>query len=178
MKEPRETPSAKERYMGLEWIHAGFSKDPNTQVGSVIVSNDNIPLGSGYNGPPKAIKDDSFDWERPNKDSTGINKYHLVRHAEINAIDHSHGDLTQATLYVTALPCPSCMLEIVAKKIGHVIYFDYQSSKKSSLQNSSWRDHSFEIAKRGQVKLEKFEGNLSWVLDWSNHLKEINVVNA
>ena len=48
--QPRNTPDRDSRYMGLAWIHARFSKDPNTQVGSCIVSNKNQILGTGYNG--------------------------------------------------------------------------------------------------------------------------------
>ena len=65
---PRETPDRDSRYMGLAWIHAGFSKDPNTQVGAQIVDQYNQPLGSGYNGPPRKIDDSSFSWCRPPKD--------------------------------------------------------------------------------------------------------------
>jgi dCMP deaminase len=166
--------------MGLAWIHAGFSKDPSTQVGAVIISNYNEPLGSGYNGPPRLIDDESFSWERPSADNPdGFSKYDIIVHAEINAIDHSCGaDLTGATLYVTALPCPRCMLEIIRKEIGRVVYFDYQSSRSSSLQNAAWREKSLQMARMAGIKVEKFEGNIAWIADWTRRLKEIGIFDT
>ena len=57
---PRQVPDRDSKYMGLAWIHASFSKDPYTQVGCVIVASDNVPLGSGYNGPGPDVDDESF----------------------------------------------------------------------------------------------------------------------
>jgi len=162
--------------MGLAWIHAGFSKDPNTQVGAQIISQNNEPLGSGYNGPPRLIDDTSFSWHRPAPDEEGINRYDLVKHAESNAIKHSKGeDLTDATLYVTALPCPKCMLEIIDEGIGRIVYFDFQGDRNSSLQNGSWRDKTFEMARMAGIRLEKFQGSVAWIADWSERLRQLGV---
>ena len=135
---PRQVPDRDSKYMGLAWIHAAFSKDPSTQVGAVIVSDDNFPLGSGYNGPPRKVDDNAFSWDRPSKENPDeFSKYDIIVHAEVNAIDHSCGGyLEDSTLYVTALPCPACMKEIVRKEIGRVVYMDFQSTKSSSLQNA------------------------------------------
>ena len=174
---PRKTPDRDSRYMALAWFHAGFSKDPSTQVGAQIVSLDNKPLGSGYNGPPRTINDEDVIWDRPKKDNFDeISKYDLIIHAEINAINHCHtNNLNDATLYVTALPCPRCMLEIAGKGIGRVVYFDFQSSKNSSLQNKDWIKKSLEIAKLANISLEKFSGNLNWMMDWCLQLKQNNL---
>jgi dCMP deaminase len=176
---PRTTPDRDSRYMGEAWLKAAFSKDPSTQVGAVIIDKNNVPLGSGYNGPPRLIDDKSFSWERPAPDTQGLSKYDLVVHAEINAMDHCQGnDLTGATLYVTALPCPDCMLEIINKQLHRVLYFDFQSSLSSSLQNATWRDKSFAMAQRAGIQLEKFTGNLNWIPEWVQRLKDIGIVNT
>jgi dCMP deaminase len=173
---PRKTPDRDSRYMGLAWMHASFSKDPSTQVGSVVVSEDNKPLGSGYNGPPSVMDDDEVDWSRPpENDPEAFSKYDVIVHAEQNAIDHSCGSICGATIYVTAMPCPNCMKEIVRKQVARVVYFDYQSSSASSLQNQKWRAKSLEIARRGKVKVDKFEGDLNWLLDWTRKMKDISV---
>jgi dCMP deaminase len=174
---PRQTPERDSRYMGLAWLHAGFSKDPNTQVGACIVSEKNYLVGTGYNGPPRKISDEEVIWERPSKDNLdGLSKYDLIVHAEINAIDHccAH-DLSNATLYVTALPCPKCMLEIVRKEISRVVFFDFQSGKSSSLQNVQWRTKSLEIANFGGVRVEKFQKSIAWIQDWTTNLKNLGV---
>ena len=175
--QPRQTPDRDAKYMGLAWFHAGFSKDPNTQVGACIVSNSNHLLGTGYNGPPRKMEDKEMIWDRPNKDNEDLlSKYDLIVHAEINAIDQCCAwDLSDSTLYVTALPCPKCMLEIVRKSISKVIYFDFQSVKSSSLQNTAWRQKSLEIAALGDVCVEKFTGSLNWVPDWVANLKQFGI---
>lgn len=43
-----------EYFMGVASLSAMRSKDPNTQVGACIVSNDNKILSMGYNGFPQA----------------------------------------------------------------------------------------------------------------------------
>lgn len=174
--QPRFTPERDLKYMGLAWVHAGFNKDPNTQVGAQIISSENEPLGSGYNGPPRLIDDNAFNWGRPKPGDESVNRYDLVKHAEANAISHSMGsDLTNATLYVTALPCPKCMLEIIDNEIGRVVYFDFQGDKNSSLQNGSWRDKSFEMARMAGIQMDKFEGSVSWIADWTERLKQLGV---
>lgn len=176
--QPRPVPNRDSKYMGLAWIHASFSKDPSTQVGACVVSDENCPLGSGYNGPPSCVDDNEVDWCRPPADNPeAFSKYDLMIHAEANAIDHAqcNGDLRGSILYVTALPCPQCMREIGRKRISRVVYMDYQSSKSSSLQNAAWRDKSFEIARRSSIKLEKFVGNIKWLLDWVAKMKDLGV---
>jgi dCMP deaminase len=174
---PRQTPDRDSKYMGLAWIHAGLSKDPNTQVGACIVSNSNYLLGTGYNGPPRNMQDNEVIWERPSKENPDdISKYDLIVHAEINAIDHCYTwDLSNSTLYVTALPCPKCMLEIVRKSISRVVYFDFQSGQSSSLQNNAWRKKSLEIAALGRVNVDKFVGSINWVPDWVYNLKQFGI---
>ena len=60
-----------EYFMGIAMLAAKRSKDPNTQVGACIVSEDNIIISTGYNGMPKGCSDDEFPW---NRDGT-VNKY-------------------------------------------------------------------------------------------------------
>lgn len=44
-----------EYFMGVAILAAQRSKDPNTQVGACIVSNDNKILSIGYNGMPLTV---------------------------------------------------------------------------------------------------------------------------
>ena len=174
---PRFVPDRDAKYMGLAWLHAGFSKDPSTQVGAQIVDKNNVPLGSGYNGPPSIIRDDDFSWKRPvGEDFDSLNKYDVVLHAEHNAIKHSDGcDLSEAVIYVTAFPCKHCMLEIVERNFDRVVYMDYRSDAKSMLQKTHDRKVSEEIARMGNVTLESFKGSVAWVLDWTGKLKQMGV---
>lgn len=177
---PRSVCDRDSRYMGLAWIQAGFSKDPSTQVGACIVDSENRPLGWGYNGPPKNIDDHSFSWERPPiDDPDAFSKYDAIDHAEENCIEHCFGaSLVGATMYVTALPCPRCMKMLVRKEFKRVVYFDYQSEKSSMLQNAKWRDKSFKLASLGKVKVDLFNGNINWLLDWIHHLDQLNIFDT
>ena len=42
-----------EYFMGIAMLSAERSKDPNTEVGACIVSDDNRILSMGYNGAPR-----------------------------------------------------------------------------------------------------------------------------
>lgn len=156
---PRIVPNRDTKYMGLAWMMAGFSKDPNTQVGALIVDENNSPVGWGYNGPPRKINDESFSWERPLK-------YDRVVHAESNAIFHSLGkDLRGATIYVTAPPCVRCMLEIVSVGIVRVVYFSLRQSDPNSSLNNDQLTKTEEVAVAAGVSLEVFDGNICWLRD-------------
>ena len=76
-----------EYFMGVAMLAARRSKDPSTQVGACIVSQDNIIISTGYNGMPKGCSDDEFPWNREGEDT----KYPYVVHAELNAILNSNG---------------------------------------------------------------------------------------
>ena len=77
-----------EYFMGVAILAAQRSKDPNTQVGACIVSNDNKILSIGYNGMPLNCSDDDFTWER---DTADDNKYFYTVHSELNAILNYRG---------------------------------------------------------------------------------------
>jgi dCMP deaminase len=168
-RKPRQVPSRHERYMGLAFWIASFSKDPDTQVGALIISDKNTPLGYGYNGPPSNMLDIDVDWRR-------TEKYPFIRTAVANAITFSHRPLEDAILYVTAPICPTCILDIIAEKIKKVIYFPLKRDKESSLRFSEKNAEKTEkIAKNGKVDLIKFDGNLNWMRDRINEMNLLGV---
>lgn len=57
-----------EYFMGVALLSGMRSKDPGTQVGACIVSQDNKILSMGYNGFPKGCDDDDFPWARTGGD--------------------------------------------------------------------------------------------------------------
>jgi len=108
-----------EYFMGVALLAAQRSKDPNSQVGACIVSQDNIILSTGYNGFPNGCSDDEFPWDREGADT----KYPYVVHAELNAILNSGGrSLKGAKLYVALFPCNECAKAIIQSGIRDVIY--------------------------------------------------------
>ena len=111
-----------EYFMGIAMLAARRSKDPSTQVGACIVSDDNIIISTGYNGMPKGCSDDEFPWERSGEEEIET-KYPYVVHAELNAILNSNGrDLRGSRIYVALFPCNECAKAIIQSGIKEVIY--------------------------------------------------------
>ena len=113
-----------EYFMGVAKLSAMRSKDPNTQVGACIVSQDNKILSMGYNGFPKGCSDDEFPWDKMDEDPYN-RKYFYVTHSELNAIlNYRGGSLEGAKLYVTLFPCNECAKAIIQAGIRTLIYDD------------------------------------------------------
>ena len=106
-----------EYFMGVSKLAGMRSKDPNTQVGACIVSEDNKILSMGYNGF------EDFPWERDG--DVLETKYAYVTHSELNAILNyrgGNGGLAGAKLYVSLFPCNECAKAIIQSGIKTVIY--------------------------------------------------------
>ena len=111
-----------EYFRGVAKLAGMRSKDPNTQVGACIVSDDNKILSIGYNGLPRGCSDDEFPWNRDNEDPYQ-NKYFYTTHSELNAIlNYRGGSLEGAKLYVTLFPCNECAKAIIQTGIRTVVY--------------------------------------------------------
>lgn len=111
-----------EYFMGVAKLSGMRSKDPNTQVGCCIVSQDNRILSMGYNGFPTGCSDDEFPWAREGNDPVHI-KYLYTTHSELNAILNYRGTtLVGARLYVSLFPCNECAKAIIQSGISEVIY--------------------------------------------------------
>ena len=111
-----------EYFMGVAILSGLRSKDPNTQVGCCIVSQDNKILSMGYNGLPTGCSDDEFPWVREGDDPLET-KYVYTVHSELNAIlNYRGGSLEGAKLYVSLFPCNECAKAIIQSGIKEVIY--------------------------------------------------------
>lgn len=113
-----------EYFMGVADLSGMRSKDPNTQVGACIVSDDNKILSMGYNGFPKGCSDDEFPWSREQAgDDPYSTKYLYVTHSELNAIlNYRGGSLEGSKLYVTLFPCNECAKAIIQAGIKTIVY--------------------------------------------------------
>lgn len=117
-----------EYFMGNAILASMRSKDPHNQIGACIVNEETHKILSiGYNGLPRGMNDDDFDWLSTGE-QTGILKnikdFYSV-HAERNAILNYCGDtkdLEGSTLYVTWFPCTECTKEIIQVGIKKIIY--------------------------------------------------------
>jgi dCMP deaminase len=96
------------------------SKDPSTQAGAIVVNEDNIVVGVGYNGWPRGIKSDALPWEREGDFEN--TKYAYVCHAEENAIYNANNSTKDCKIYCTLFPCNECAKAIIQAGIKTVVY--------------------------------------------------------
>ena len=140
-----------EYFMGIAMLAAKRSKDPSTQVGACIVSQDNIIISTGYNGMPKGCSDDEFPWGRDGSDT----KYPYVVHAELNAILNASGrDLRGSRVYVALFPCNECAKAIIQSGVKEVVYLS--DKYKDSMENFA----SKRMLSAAGVKFSRLETNL------------------
>lgn len=107
------------RFIALARHIAGWSKDPSTQVGCVVVGPDREIRSTGFNGFPRGIDDDS---ERL---GDRAKKYPLICHAEENAIMHAARigvSLKGCSAYVTWPPCTRCARSLIQAGVQTVLY--------------------------------------------------------
>jgi dCMP deaminase len=138
----RQTISWREFWMELALLAAKRSKDPDTQVGAVLVCPSNDLHFIGYNGFPKKLPETPERWKRPEK-------YRRVLHAEQNAILNRNCSVKDWICYVTLKPCSGCMLELAQAGIAKVIYLRNREDLEYELTE--------EIASELGIILERYE---------------------
>ena len=109
-----------ECFMQIAFVIAERSKDPSTQAGAVIVDDDNIVVGLGYNGFPRGCSDEKLPWDR--KGNLLDSKYAYVVHAEANAVYNANKSTDGCKLYCTLFPCNECTKSIIQSGIKEVIF--------------------------------------------------------
>jgi len=106
------------RFMLLATHIGGWSKDPSSKVGAVLVNDKRQVVGLGYNGFPRGTSDDANIYhDRPTK-------YLRVVHAEVNAVLNATGSTEGATAYVTHPCCSQCMALLIQSGIKRVVFLD------------------------------------------------------
>lgn len=108
-----------QRFIDLAFHLSGWSKDPSTKVGCVVVGEDREIRSTGFNGFPRGISDNN---ERL---TDRAKKYPLICHAEENAIMHAARigvSLKGNTAFVTWPPCSRCARSLIQAGIREVVY--------------------------------------------------------
>lgn len=107
------------RFLELAKHISGWSKDPSTKVGCVVVGEDREIRSTGFNGFPRGINDDNDRLTDRSK------KYPLICHAEENAIMHAARigvALKGSTAFVTWPPCSRCARSLIQAGIKEIVY--------------------------------------------------------
>ena len=104
------------RFLRMADMVSTWSKDPSTQVGSVIVRPDRTVASVGYNGFPKQMLDTNALYNNREE------KYSRIVHAEINALTFCNEKVQGYTVYVTPfMPCDRCFVQLVQSGITRVV---------------------------------------------------------
>ena len=110
------------RFLELAQHIAGWSRDPSTGVGAVIVDpQTKAILSTGFNGLPRGVHD--------TEDRLRDREYKLMvtAHAELNAIVHAARfghRIAGSFLYTSLSPCSHCASAIVQAGISCVVTTD------------------------------------------------------
>ena len=103
------------RFLELAKVVGSWSKDPSTQVGAVIVDENNRIVSVGYNGFPRGVEDNHRLLERQEK-------YDIIVHAEANALMFANKSVEKCTLYTWPFqPCSRCAGLIIQSGINRVV---------------------------------------------------------
>lgn len=111
------------RFLEMSLLISSWSKDPRTQVGSVIVSDRRRVVSVGYNGFPRHIEDRG-DWLEDRE-----TKHLFVAHAERNALDNAECSVVGSTVYTTLFPCNECAKSIIQRGITRVVSFKFSNDE-------------------------------------------------
>jgi dCMP deaminase len=130
------------------------SKDERTQIGAVIVGEDNEIVSTGYNSFPRGISDDiSERQERPEK-------YFWFEHAERNAIYNAAriGVSTKGTtMYLTCgMPCADCCRGIINAGITTIVCEVGDAGAKGPKWEESGK-RSLQMFNEAGVKIQYYE---------------------
>ena len=101
-----------EYFMGIAMFSAERSKDPNTDVGACIVSEDNRILSMGYNGAPRGLHDDEMRWSREGSFIDTKSLYILNKFSPVNP----------TLIFETFIACPCPLFTLLISVIFFYIF--------------------------------------------------------
>lgn len=145
-------------YMALALLTSSQSKDPSTQVGACIVSENGEIISTGFNHPPKNWNDDLFPWGRNLENGRRNTKYPYIIHAEVAAC--AKHDCEGATMYVTLFPCTNCAKVIVESGIKKLVYLHMYTNDPEELAcvMDIFRNSDVEFISYSEVKENELVG--------------------
>lgn len=141
------------RFLGLAAHIAGWSKDPSTKCGAVVVRANRTVASMGYNGFPRGVIDNLLLLEDREE------KYKRVVHAEMNALLFLRESIDRGyTLYTWPFPpCDRCATCLINTGVGRVV--------SPCGSGPLWDRHNVsltrELLKMAQVELQEVKYEVS-----------------
>ncbi|AKX33921.1 deoxycytidylate deaminase [Spiroplasma litorale] len=141
-------------FLAMVKLNAMRSKDPDTQVGAIIVNDLKHIVSTGYNGLPRGLDDDKYPWSRNGEIENS--KYAYVVHAELNAILSSGTSVRDCTLYTSLFPCNECAKSIIQAGIKKIIYSNdkYNETALNKIAKKMFKDAKVETIYKKEVFIE------------------------
>lgn len=143
------------RFLDLATHVAGWSKDPGSKVGAVIVRPNRTIASMGYNGFPRGC-DDSDDLYNDREE-----KLARVVHAEVNAILNAYERLDEYTLYTSWVgeispTCDRCATVVIQAGIQAVVHRHGLNERESNWSESLYR--ALEMYQSAGVAVIQYSG--------------------
>ncbi len=143
-------------FMTMSYLIARKSKDKSTNIGAIIVGQNNEIRSTGYNSFVRGLDDENESRQkRPEK-------YYWMEHAERNAIYNAARvgiPLNNCIMYTQGIPCMDCGRAIVQAGIEEVIVHKIWNDKISDI----WKDHSkrtISMFKECNIKITEWDGKI------------------
>lgn len=135
------------RWLSIAKEVAGWSKDPSTKVGAVVVNREGFMVATGYNGFPAGHTDD------PELYTNREYKYANIIHAEANALRQLRViPLEGFTLYTSFPCCPDCVLLASRHGVSRLVCLPIDTRGKTPEWIAEW-DSRIELSKIRAAKL-------------------------
>lgn len=124
-------------WLKVALITAEMSKDPDKQVGAVIVGPDNIRISDGFNGFPRGIAD--TEGRLRDKELKNRLMVHAERNALLNAARLGGRSLLNTTLYFACFddsgvhggcPCTACTIELIQAGITEIVAYPVKANTR------------------------------------------------
>jgi len=116
-----ERPSWDLYFLGIATAVAARGSCRRKKVGAILVDENRVIIGTGYNGAPRGMVD-CFEAGCDLRVIDGRESCVRTIHAESNAIDFAMRMSNNVMLYTNVIPCRLCALRIIQVGIGRVVF--------------------------------------------------------
>ena len=157
-----ERPSWDSYFLSVAFLISARSRDEETKHGTVIVDNNNLILGTGYNSFIKGIDDSKFPTRRPDK-------YPFMIHSELNAVLNCRVLPREAgggKAYVTGRCCNQCLQSLIQAGVSQI----YMANRKGSqLEDKNTLEIFNTIVEETNTQIHFIDYNLKWMKQIINY---------
>lgn len=164
-----QRPSWTDYFLGIAFEVSRRSPDIHTKHGCVITTKTHQPIGVGYNGWPRKMKDDTVPTHRPDPDKPDEpSKYDYVGgcHSERNAISNcmvSPWLFPQGvTAYITGQPCNDCLGSMINANVTEIFHAKRQGSRMMNAKSQRVFEH---IVGDTGIRIVEVVPDLNWMFE-------------